>query len=67
MADDIKRSADIMRATSQVLEVLAPFSVEDRIKIISGAVIFGEIATTMFEDSPEVRELLKKVKPKASG
>lgn len=67
MADDIKHSADIMRATSQVLEALAPFNVEDRMKIISGAVIFGGVATMVLGESPEIEELLKKVKPKASG
>jgi hypothetical protein len=67
MSEDLKRAADIMRATSQVLEIMAPFSVEDRIKIFSGAVVFSGVATVIIDESPEVTELMKKVKPKASG
>lgn len=67
MASDIKRSIDIMRATSQALAIMEPFDVEDRIKILSGAVLFGEIAEHVLADSPAVRELMKKVKPKPAG
>lgn len=67
MADDIKYNVDVMRATAQVLEIMAPFDVEARIKILSGAVLFGEIAEVILADSPAVRELMKKVKPKPAG
>ena len=66
MANDLKSDAAMMRATSQILEILAPFTVENRINIIAGAVVFSGIADTiMCRATPEVQELLKKVKPKS--
>ena len=62
MADDIKRSADIMRATAQILEIMQPFSVGDRIKLISGAVVFGGLEEYLMKSaSPEVRDLLRRM------
>lgn len=64
MADDIKRQADMMRATSQVLEIMAPFTPEERLNIIAGAALFGGVGDLIFDTaSPAVKELLKKVKP----
>ncbi len=66
MADDIKSEAAMMRATSQILEILAPFSPEHRVNIIAGAVLFSDVASViMGRATPEVQELLKKVKPKS--
>lgn len=64
MADDIKRQADMMRATSDVLAILVPFSPQERLNIIAGAALFGGVRDLLFDTaSPAVKELLKKVKP----
>lgn len=70
MSDDIKRSMDVMRATAQVLEILLPFDPEDRLKVISGAFIFGECGPAMaasIRELPDISELLEKVKPRPKG
>lgn len=65
MNGDINQNAKVMAATAQVLAVLAPFTVQERIEIIAGSVIFSGISEAiMGRASPEVQELLKKVKPK---
>jgi hypothetical protein len=67
MTDDIKRNADIMRAASQVLEILAPFNIEDRTTIIVGACMYGGVRAHMVEQLPDVSELMAKVKPRSDG
>ena len=65
MADNTKHSADIMRATATVLEVLLPFGVEDRTTIIVGACMYGGMRDYMIMQTFDVSELLAKVKPKS--
>lgn len=65
MADDIKSQAAMMRATSQILEILAPFPPEERINIIAGVVVFSGIQDLILKDKPEIQELLKKVRPRS--
>lgn len=70
MSEDIKRNMDVMRATAQVLEILLPFNPDDRMKIISGAVIFGNcghVMTAEVREMPDISELLEKVKPRPKG
>ncbi len=65
MADDIKRNSELMRATSNILAILAPFSPADRAGILMSAAVFGDVMGELSKTVPhEIRELMKKVKPK---
>jgi hypothetical protein len=70
MSKDIKRSAEVMRATANILEILMPFDDDGRISIIMGAITFaniGEVLVGKARSMPDVSELLEKVKPKSDG
>ncbi len=70
MKDDVKRNADIMRATAAALEVLQPFNEEDRLTIVVGLIQFaniGEIMVAQVRGMPDISELMAKVKPKPGG
>lgn len=66
MAEDIKRNADIMRATAQCLEILTPFTLDERLTILSGVAMFGGIREALM-GNVDITALLAKVKPRASG
>lgn len=66
MAEDIKRNADIMRATAQCLEILSPFTSEERIKIVSGLVMFGGVRNHVLVGA-DIDALMANVKPRAPG
>ncbi len=70
MKEDIKRHADIMRATAAALEILQPFNPEDRLTILVGLAQFsdvGEIMVAQVRGMPDISELMEKVKPKPAG
>jgi hypothetical protein len=68
MPDDMKRDVDVMRATTQVMEILMPFTDEqDRVKILAGAAVFAlpKLKASMLgRTSLDLDSLLDKVKPK---
>ena len=65
MSDEIKRHADILRATLAVLEILAPFNADDRLTIVIGIVRFSDIGEVVVGRAmPDISGLLEKVKPR---
>jgi len=70
VSKDIKRSAEVMRATANILEILMPFDDDSRMSIIMGAITFaniGEVLVGKVKSAPDISELLEKVKPKSDG
>lgn len=69
MSEDLKRNMDMMRATLTVVEVLAPFSPVDRIRIMGSAMTMAGCKAMLFADfedavasDPALTALLEKVR-----
>ena len=68
--EDVKRNADLMRATLNVVEVILPFSPADRLRILASAVVMGGCKAILLADmedavkrDPAIKDLLNKIRP----
>ncbi len=67
MVDDMKRSAELLRATAQIMEILLPFSEQERLKLIVSVAAFSVPLEVLGSGMPDISELLEKVKPQPKG
>ncbi len=59
MSDDMKRHADMFRAMAQMVEILAPFNEDDRLKAIIATASFCVSREYLLKSIPAVDELIE--------